>query len=101
MNLHNTEKKSYYVGFLLSMLLTFIPFYIIHCNIFNKDISLIIIISCAIIQIYVHLIYFLHLGHMPHMKWNIISLVFTIFIIFILVLGSMWIMTHLHHNLMT
>lgn len=101
MNTTNTIHKSHWIGFLLSIFLTFIPFYIIQYNCFEKNTLLNITIFCAIIQIYVHLVCFLHLGKMPHLEWNIISLIFTIFILFVLIFGSMWIMTHLHHNLMT
>ena len=32
--------------------------------------------------------------------WNLLSFVFTVLIIAILVVGSMWIMFHLNHNMM-
>lgn len=96
----NSIKKHNKIGFILSLILTCIPFYCIQYQFFEKKTLLFITIFCAVIQIYIHLIYFLHLGHMPDVKWNIISLIFTIFIIFILVFGSIWIMTHLHYNLM-
>lgn len=97
--IHYTS-KSYFLGFILSVILTIIPFYIIgYCDLINKSVLLLIIISCAIIQIYVHLILFLHLNNISNQIWNIISLVFTIFVVFVLILGSIWIMEHLHHNL--
>lgn len=93
--------QPHWIGFILSIFLTSIPFYIIQYQVFKHNILLAITICCAIAQVYIHLIYFLHLGHMPHLAWNIISLIFTIFIVFVLVIGSLWIMIHLHHNLMT
>lgn len=99
MKIHS-KNHSYWIGFGLSMIFTTIPFYIMQYNIFEKNISLIIIVLCAIIQIYIHLTYFLHLGcNMLNQEWYIVSLIFTIFIVLILVLGSIWIMTHLHYNL--
>ncbi|URJ32920.1 cytochrome o ubiquinol oxidase subunit IV [Candidatus Blochmannia vicinus] len=92
--------NSYLIGFVLSMILTIIPFFMVTYNIINKKILMNIIISCAVIQIFVHLIFFLHLGNTSHKVWNLISLMFTVFIVFILIFGSIWIMTHLHHNLM-
>lgn len=97
----NSMNVSNWLGLLLSIFFTSIPFCMIYYNFFEKNTLLIITIFCAIIQIYIHLVFFLHLGHMLHAEWNIISLIFTIFILFILILGSIWIMTHLHHNLMT
>lgn len=95
------ENKYNWIGFLSSIFLTLIPFYVIYNKLFEKKILLTIIILCAITQIFIHLFYFLHLRHMPNLTWKIISLIFTIFIIFVLVIGSIWIMLHLHHNLMT
>lgn len=92
--------KTHWIGFLLSIFFTIIPFLTVQYNLFEKNTLLIIIVFCAIIQIYIHLVYFLHIQKMPHPEWSIISLIFTIFILFILILGSIWIMTHLHHNLM-
>lgn len=99
MKLHLINRSNW-IGFGLSMIFTVIPFWIIKYNTFTRKISLIIIIMSAIIQIYIHLIYFLHLNHELNQKWFIISLIFTVFILLILVLGSIWIMTHLHCNLM-
>lgn len=96
----NDLKKSYLIGFILSLIFTILPFYITIYNIFNTNILLIMIIVCAVIQIYIHLIYFLKIDNIFNKQWNILSLIFTIFILFILVFGSIWIMKHLHHNLM-
>lgn len=95
--------KSYFIGFVLSMILTIIPFYLVITDhkIFKKSTLFLIVISCAIIQIYIHLIFFLHINDASNKIWNLISLIFTTFITLILILGSIWIMTHLHHNLMT
>ncbi|AGC03522.1 cytochrome o ubiquinol oxidase protein CyoD [Candidatus Blochmanniella chromaiodes str. 640] len=93
-------QKSYLIGFVLSLVLTIVPFFMVTYDTINKKILINIIVFCSIMQIIVHLIFFLHLGNVSNQAWNLISLIFTIFIVFILVLGSVWIMTHLHHNLM-
>lgn len=93
-------QKSYLIGFVLSVVLTIVPFVMVTHDAINKKILINIIVFCSIMQIIVHLIFFLHLGNVSNQAWNLISLIFTIFIVFILVLGSVWIMTHLHHNLM-
>lgn len=99
MKLHPTN-QSHWIGLGLSIIFTIIPFYVVEYNFFQKNVSLIIIILCAITQIYVHLTFFLHLGHALNQEWYIVSLIFTVFILLILILGSIWIMTHLHTNLM-
>ncbi|URJ23564.1 cytochrome o ubiquinol oxidase subunit IV [Blochmannia endosymbiont of Camponotus sp. C-003] len=96
-----TTQQSYLIGFVLSVVLTIIPFFVVASyDTMNKEILINIIVSCSVIQIFVHLIFFLHVGNMSNQAWSLISLIFTVFIVFILVLGSVWIMTHLHYNLM-
>nr|WP_260080666.1 cytochrome C oxidase subunit IV family protein [Candidatus Baumannia cicadellinicola] len=72
---------------------------VINCNIHKKTLILVLII-CAIIQILLHLIFFLHINISYEHQWNLIALVFTILIITIFCVGSLWIMNYLKHNLM-
>lgn len=92
--------KSYLIGTLLSIILTVIPFAIVISNFLNIGIKVILITSCAMMQIIVHLIYFLHLNCKVKQRYNLIALLFTILIISILMFGTWWIMLHLKHNLM-
>lgn len=54
----------------------------------------------AIAQMLVHLIFFLHINTSPEHKTNILAFILTIVIIAIMVVGSLWIMAHLNHNMM-
>ena len=54
----------------------------------------------ALLQILVQLGYFLHMNTKSDEWWNMISFVFTVLIIAIVVIGSLWIMFHLNHNMM-
>ncbi|AEO08243.1 cytochrome o ubiquinol oxidase subunit IV [Buchnera aphidicola] len=93
----DTNIKSYFLGFLFSFILTIVPFLLVINKIFSSNTNYIICLLCAIIQIFVHFIYFLHLNFSEEKKWNVISLLFVIIIIFIIVFGSTWIMHHLNH----
>lgn len=53
----------------------------------------------AIAQMLVHLIFFLHINTAPVQKTNIMAFAATMLIIAIVVIGSMWIMAHLNHNM--
>jgi len=53
----------------------------------------------AIAQMLVHLIFFLHINTAPAQKTNIMAFAATMLIIAIVVIGSMWIMGHLNHNM--
>ncbi|WP_159938305.1 cytochrome o ubiquinol oxidase subunit IV [Pantoea sp. Mhis] len=96
----NDTKRSYLIGFILSIILTIIPFWlVIHGTIsyrFTLDITLI----CAITQILVHLVYFLHLDSKSEDGWNMIAIIFASIIIFIIVVGSLWIMWNLNNNML-
>jgi len=53
----------------------------------------------AIAQMLVHLIFFLHTNTAPKQKTNIMAFAATMLIIAIVVIGSMWIMSHLNRNM--
>ena len=54
----------------------------------------------AIAQMGVHLVFFLHLTTGPDNVNNVLALAFGVLIVMLLVFGSLWIMTHLNHNMM-
>jgi cytochrome o ubiquinol oxidase operon protein cyoD len=45
-------------------------------------------------------VFFLHLTTGPDNTNNILALAFGVFIVVLVVLGSIWIMSHLNHNMM-
>jgi plastocyanin len=44
-------------------------------------------------------VFFLHLGREKKPRWNLLFLISTIGIILVVVVGSIWIMNHLHYNM--
>jgi cytochrome o ubiquinol oxidase operon protein cyoD len=58
------------------------------------------LIVLAIAQMGVHLVFFLHITTGPDNTNNVLALAFGILVTFLIVLGSIWIMAHLHHNMM-
>ena len=61
-NQHLDSAKSDYVkGFIASLILTIIPFYFVATQSLPKDITYAILFGCAVIQVIVHFIYFLHM----------------------------------------
>lgn len=89
--------KSLVTGFLLSVVLTVFPFALVMSGAASRAIVLPIIVAAAVIQILVHLHYFLHLDFSRRESRNVAALVFTVLIVAILVGGSMWIMINIHH----
>lgn len=96
---HGTVKE-YIVGLILSIVLTAIPFALVMHGGLNSGLTLAIILLCAIAQVFVQLVFFLHMNTSSEQIWNTTSAVFILLIVAIVVLGSIWIMQHLNHNML-
>ena len=66
--------KSYLTGFVLSVILTVIPFALVMYPTLPKPVTAGVVAIFAVIQVVVHLIYFLHLNFSPHQRWNVTAL---------------------------
>jgi len=91
--------KSYATGFVLSIVLTGIPFILVMTGALSHSVMVFCIFAAAILQIIVQLHYFLHIDTSSAMYWNVVSLLFTFIIIFMFVGGSIWIMYSLHYRM--
>ena len=92
--------KSYATGFILSIVLTVIAFALVMSGIFSGTAVLFGIFAAAVVQILVHLHYFLHLDTSSAMRWNVLALIFAVLIMFLFVGGTIWIMYHLKYRMM-
>jgi cytochrome o ubiquinol oxidase operon protein cyoD len=54
----------------------------------------------AVVQIFVHMIYFLHMDARTEHGWSLMALIFTIVMVVIALAGSLWVMYHLNANMM-
>jgi len=97
---HHGTMTSYVAGFILSLLFTLIPYYLVVKKPTDKHTILATIIAFAVLQLVVQVVFFLHLGREKKPRWNLFFLTSTIGIILVVVLGSIWIMNHLHYNMM-
>jgi len=88
--------RGYLTGFLLALALTLIPFFMVMRGGFATTTLVVAIFAAAIVQILVHLRYFLHLHFSYKQRWDIFTFVFTAVVVCILVGGSVWIMHSLH-----
>ena len=92
--------KGYLTGFILSLILTAIPFWIVMGNVFDKSsTTAFVILAFAAVQIVVHMIYFLHMNARSEHGWTMLALIFTVVIVVITLSGSLWVMYHLNHNM--
>jgi len=92
--------RSYLIGFVLSVILTAIPFGVVMSGALPAGTAVTICIGLGVAQIVVHLIYFLHMDAASSRSWNMAAFVFTLVVVLILVIGSMWVMYHLDTNMM-
>lgn len=92
--------KSYMFGFIVSIILTGIPFWLVMEHSASRTMTLSVVLLSAVVQVLVHLKYFLHLNTRSENGWNMISFVFSAIIILIIVAGSVWIMWNLNYNMM-
>jgi cytochrome o ubiquinol oxidase operon protein cyoD len=58
------------------------------------------IFGAGIVQILVHLHYFLHLDTTSAARWNVVALMFTLLIMALFVGGTIWIMHSLYYRMM-
>ncbi len=92
--------KEYFIGFVLSILLTIVPYNLVVSKVISASFTLVTVMVVAVLQLLVQVIFFLHLGSESKPKWNQLAFLFTLFVVFILVGGSMWIMYNLNYNMM-
>ncbi len=93
--------KGYMTGFVLAVVLTVIPFWIVMGKVFDaSSTTALVILGLAAVQIVVHMVYFLHMNTRVEGGWSMLALIFTIVLVVITLSGSIWVMYHLNHNMM-
>lgn len=92
--------NSYVIGFGLAIVLTVIPFAFVMTRALPHGIVIPLIIVFAVVQIIVHLVFFLHMNGSSEQQWNALAFAYTIIVLGILVGASIWIMYHLDFRMM-
>ena len=88
--------RSYAIGFVSSIFLTLFSFYLVASAAFPPETLYIVVGALAITQLFVQLVFFLHLNTHSKSAWNLLSFLFTLVVVLVLVIGSMWIMYNLY-----
>lgn len=91
--------RSYAVGFLASLILTIIPYYLVTQQILLGNTLLIVILAFGILQMFVQMFFFLHLGRGPKPLYNVAFFGATAGLIVIVVGASILIMNNLYHSM--
>jgi cytochrome o ubiquinol oxidase operon protein cyoD len=100
LGLGHLSSKKYLIGFALAVLLTIVSFGLASFSGISRSMALSGLFIAAILQMLVHLHFFLHLDRSSRQRWNLITLVFSVLLIFIFVGGSVWVMITLNSRMM-
>ncbi|WP_022727753.1 cytochrome o ubiquinol oxidase subunit IV [Fodinicurvata sediminis] len=93
--------RRYLTGFVLALVLTVIPFALVATGSLPQTQTLLVIAAAAVVQILVHLRFFLHLGISTTPRETLLAIAFACVLIFIMIGGSLWIMFDLHQRMFT
>ena len=89
--------RAYVIGFALSLVLT-LASYVIATKELAHGWGLIYALSVlAVTQLFVQLVFFLHVGRESKPRWNTTALLFAAMVVLIIVFGSLWIMKGLQY----
>ena len=92
--------REYGIGLALSLFLTVLAFAVVGLGDFSRAFAITVILLTAVAQVFVQLVFFLHMNGSSEQFWNTLSAVFVVILVAILIVGSIWIMQHLNHNML-
>jgi cytochrome o ubiquinol oxidase operon protein cyoD len=85
--------KSYVTGFILSIILTIIPLYLVTHHALSRGMLIVAIMTMAVLQFVIQLVFFMHIRESEKPRYNLLALLLGIVFVLTIVIGSMWIMT--------
>ncbi len=94
------DLKGYLTGFVLAVVLTVIPFAMVAKGgmSFNTVIGTIVVLG--LIQVVVHVRYFLHVDLSPERREDLYIILFSALLLFIMAAGTIWILANLQDRMM-
>jgi cytochrome o ubiquinol oxidase operon protein cyoD len=95
-----SETISYVIGLALALILTGVSFWVASTSVLWGPGVAVGLVVLAIAQMGVHLVFFLHITSGPDNTNNVLALAFGVLIVFLVMIGTIWIMTHMDANMM-
>jgi len=93
--------SGYMTGFVLSVILTAVPFWLIMADIIrDRNVAVLVLGTLAVAQIVVHMVCFLHMNGKIEGGWTLLSTIFTVVFVAIGIAGTLWVMFHMNANMM-
>jgi cytochrome o ubiquinol oxidase operon protein cyoD len=99
---HGTTEgiAAYLVGLGLATFLTIVSFFIARTTLVWQPSIPVALAVLAIAQMGVHLVFFLHITTGPDNVNNVMALAFGVLIVFLVIVGSLWIIGQMNHNML-
>ena len=93
--------SGYMTGFILSIILTAIPFWLVMAKVIaDRNTAVLVLGGFAVVQILVHMVFFLHMNGKVEGGWTLLSTIFTVVFVAIAIAGTLWVMFHMNANMM-
>ncbi|MGF6572933.1 cytochrome bo3 quinol oxidase subunit 4 [Paraburkholderia fungorum] len=92
---------SYMTGFVLSVILTVAAFALVLTGTLTGQDALYAISGLALVQIVVHLVFFLHMNTSSEQRWNVTAFAFTALTAVIVIGGTLWVLHNVSMNMMS
>lgn len=100
-DLPHATLRGYLIGFVLASVLTIIPFWLVMGQVLqSKELTILIVLALGVVQILVHMIYFLHMNTSSEGGWNMLALIFTLTLVVIMLGASSWVIIEENANMM-
>lgn len=94
-----SDHGRYVMGFVLSVVLTTIPFAVIWTEYYTGVRAAAVIGVCAVVQLVVHARFFLHIEVTNQKREDLDLVLFTVLLLAILVGGTIWVLSDLHFRM--
>ncbi|WP_321953766.1 cytochrome o ubiquinol oxidase subunit IV [Paraburkholderia bannensis] len=91
----------YMAGFVLAVVLTAASFWLVLHGGLPRETALLGLAALAVVQIVVHLVFFLHMNTSSGQRWNVTAFGFTAMTVLIVVIGTLWVMHNVSMNMMS
>lgn len=91
--------KKYTMGLATALVVTIVAFWIVTGHAVIGGWLQAVLMTLALVQLGVQLVFFLHLGEESRPRWQLTAFLFTLIMVSVIVIGSLWIMNNLNYNM--
>lgn len=98
---------TYSLGFIFSIALTLTAYTLVEVHVryahevLSHRFLIPMILALAVVQLFVQLVFFLHLDRESKPRWNLMIAGLAALVVLIVVIGSLWIMSNLNYRMMS